>query len=70
MGGRYMGSIDLNQSAGLYLQPEATHENPQNLSGLPEQQCHAIFTTPFPHPHTKEKKRSGLATRDQAKSTI
>jgi len=45
-----MGSIDLHQSAGLSLQPEAAQGIPQNLST-------AIFTRPT---HTQKiKKQSG-----------
>jgi len=51
---------DLHQSAGLYLQSEATQENPQNLStARTAVLCYVIDR--FPHPHTKEK--SGLAMR-------
>ena len=47
-----MGSIDLHQSAGLSLQPEAAQGIPQNLS---TGRASYIYQT---HPHTKIKKQS------------
>jgi len=62
MAGDPMGSIDLYQSAGLCAQPEATQDNPQNLSTARTTVLFYVYQTLFPHPHTKEK--SSLATRD------
>jgi len=53
MAGDPMGSIDLHQSAGLCAQPEATQDNPQNLSTTRTTVLCYVYQT---HPHTKEKK--------------
>jgi len=56
-----MGSIDVHQSAGLCALPEAAQDNPQNLSTARTTVLCYVYQTLFPHPRTKEKKRSGYA---------
>ena len=60
-----MGSIDLHQSAGLCAQPEASQDNPQNLSTARTTMPCYVYQTFFSHPHKKEKKRSGYARLPQ-----
>ena len=60
-----MGLIDPHQSVGLCAQPEATQDNPQNLSTARTTVLCYVYQTLFPHPHTKEKKRSGYARLDK-----
>ena len=58
-----MGSINPHQSAGFCAQPEATQDNPQNLSTARTTVAIQFLPDPFFPTHAR-KKKSGLAMRD------
>ena len=64
MAGDPMGSIDLHQSAGLCVQPEAAQGSPQNLSTARTTVLCYVYQTDFFPTHTQKKKKSGLAMQD------
>ena len=58
------GSIDLRQSAGLCVQPEAAQDNPQNLSTTRTTVLCYVYQTLFFLTHMQKKKSGGMATQD------
>jgi len=57
VGKKFMGLINLHQSAGRYLQPEAAQDNPENLSTARTTVPCYVYQTLSPHPTHKRKKK-------------